>query len=257
MGAKRAVVRKADECVRCARPVAVGATGRWDPDTRDVTCLVCLEAAAHSPEDGPDRADRAVIDLTVVDLLRPRSDLEPVTLLPRDVLFTPARTGGVGDPHVASVLADRLADRAVVLHDRRVPRSRRNIDHVAVAASGVWVIDTQRHAGRVERRDVGGFFRTEERLFVGGRDQTRLIDELAWRLGAVVTAVGDDDVPVHGALSLVDADWTLSTEPFRMDDTWISGPGALADLIGATPGPLEPADVDRVAARLSEQLPAA
>lgn len=36
-----------------------------------------------------------------------------------------------------------------VLHDRRIPGSRANIDHIALAATGVWAIDTRRHVGEL------------------------------------------------------------------------------------------------------------
>jgi hypothetical protein len=35
----------------------------------------------------------------------------------------------------------------LVLHDRSVPGTRSNIDHLAVVPSGVWVIDTKHYAG--------------------------------------------------------------------------------------------------------------
>jgi hypothetical protein len=44
----------------------------------------------------------------------------------------------------------------LVLHDRAIPGTRSNIDHIAVVPSGVWVIDTKQYRGRVQRRDRGG-----------------------------------------------------------------------------------------------------
>ncbi len=37
-----------------------------------------------------------------------------------------------------------------MLHDRRIPGSRANIDHIAIATSGVWVIDAKRYKGKVQ-----------------------------------------------------------------------------------------------------------
>jgi Nuclease-related domain len=51
-----------------------------------------------------------------------------------------------------------------VLHDRRVPGTRANIDHLLISSSGVFVVDAKRYGGRVEQRDRGGFFRTDYRL---------------------------------------------------------------------------------------------
>ena len=49
-----------------------------------------------------------------------------------------------------------LYERALVLDGRVVPGSRARIDHLVVAASGVWVIDVNDITGRVARRDLGG-----------------------------------------------------------------------------------------------------
>jgi hypothetical protein len=44
----------------------------------------------------------------------------------------------------------------VALHDRRMPCSQANIDHIVLVPSGVWVIDSKRVRGRIrveDRRD--------------------------------------------------------------------------------------------------------
>ncbi len=82
-------------------------------------------------------------------------------------------TGAEGEERVGARL-DRLVSESVrVLHDRRIPGSRANIDHLVVAPSGVHVIDSKKYQGRPERRAEGGLFRPRvERLVVGGRDRT-------------------------------------------------------------------------------------
>jgi hypothetical protein len=52
------------------------------------------------------------------------------------------RRGAEGEVATAMLLA-RLPRRYVVLHDRRIPGSRANIDHLVVGPTGVWVIDTK------------------------------------------------------------------------------------------------------------------
>ncbi len=42
-----------------------------------------------------------------------------------------------------------------VLHDRRIPGSKANIDHIVVGPAGVFAIDTKRYTGKIERRDHG------------------------------------------------------------------------------------------------------
>src|SRR5713226_5836805 len=57
--------------------------------------------------------------------------------------------GARGEQLLAESLAKRCPNLAL-LHDRRMPTGRGNIDHIAVAATGVYVIDTKRYRGRIE-----------------------------------------------------------------------------------------------------------
>jgi hypothetical protein len=57
--------------------------------------------------------------------------------------------GSEGERRLAAHLLRTVGDRAVLLHDRKVPRTRGNIDHLAIAASGVWVIDAKHYTGLV------------------------------------------------------------------------------------------------------------
>jgi hypothetical protein len=164
--------------------------------------------------------------------------------------------GSDGERRLAERLARTVGDRAVVLHDRRIPGRRSNIDHLAIAPSGVWVIDTKRYTGRVEHRDVGGWFRIDMRLYVGGRDRTKLVDGLGWQVDAVSAALGDDDVPLHAALCFVETDWSLFAKPFSHDGVWIGYPKALGERL-ATDGPFAPAEVLELAHRLAAALLAA
>jgi hypothetical protein len=48
--------------------------------------------------------------------------------------------GSAGERELAEALQRRIGDRALLLHNRRIPRMSANFDHLAVAASGAWVI---------------------------------------------------------------------------------------------------------------------
>jgi len=117
--------------------------------------------------------------------------------------------GAIGEERLGKGL-DRLASDALrLLHDRRIPRSKANIDHLAVTASGVYVIDAKKYRGRPHLKIEGGLFRPRvERLLVGSRDCTKLVDGVLKQVD-VVRGLLDDDVPVHGVLCFVEADWPL------------------------------------------------
>lgn len=161
--------------------------------------------------------------------------------------------GSDGEQRFARHLQGALADRVVLLHDRTVPRTLGTIEHLAVAESGIWVIDANNSSGSVERRDVGPWLSVDHRLYVGGRNLTRLVDELGWQVGAVESALGDLDLPVHGALCFTDASWQLFRRPFKIRDVWVIWADALTRALAA-PGPLSDGDVIQTALGLAETL---
>ena len=161
--------------------------------------------------------------------------------------------GSDGEQRLAAHLSRVLGDRAILLHDRKVPHSQANIDHLAVASSGVWVIDAKNYTGKVERRDKGGWFRTDERLYVGGRDRTRLVEGLKGQVAVVQGASGRGDVTVHPALCFTDATWGLFSKPFQLSGVWVTWANSLAELVVA-PGPLDDDAVQEIATRISALL---
>ncbi len=51
--------------------------------------------------------------------------------------------GAAGEQATAAVLAGLATRRWVVLHDRAVPGTRANIDHLVIGPTGVWLIDSK------------------------------------------------------------------------------------------------------------------
>ena len=164
--------------------------------------------------------------------------------------------GSEGERRLAADLTKRVGDRAVLLHDRKIPRTRANIDHLAVAASGIWIIDAKNYKGKVEQRDVGGWLKTDCRLYVNGRDHTKLVGGFARQINAVLEAIGDAKVPVNAALCFVGSEWNLLAKPFQQGGVWVIWPKKLSEMI-ASPGPLTPGEVTQVAGHLASGLPSA
>ena len=67
--------------------------------------------------------------------------------------------GAVGEERVAAILAKLDQARVTLLHDRRIPGSRANIDHIAVTAAGIWVIDAKALRRPPASQSVRGLFR--------------------------------------------------------------------------------------------------
>jgi hypothetical protein len=111
-------------------------------------------------------------------------------------------TGAQGEEELAASLAKRCPE-AIVLHDRRLPRSRANIDHLAIAPSGVHVIDAKRYRGKIEVRKP---FFGEPQLVIAGRDRTKLVEALERQIDAVKSALMPiaPDVPIEGCFCFID-----------------------------------------------------
>jgi hypothetical protein len=164
--------------------------------------------------------------------------------------------GSDGERRLAAHLQKAVGDRTVLLHDRKVPGTRGNIDHLAIAASGVWVIDAKNYTGLVEHRDIGGWFKTDDRIFVRGRDRTRTADGLGWQIDAVRAALTGADIPITGVVCFTDAEWRFLAKPFRHGSVWVTWAKKLVEMI-AEPGPLTTADVTHIADRLATAQPPA
>jgi hypothetical protein len=164
--------------------------------------------------------------------------------------------GSEGERRLAAHLLHAVGDRAVLLHDRKVPGTRGNIDHLVIAASGVWVIDAKNYMGLVEERFIGGWLHPKQRIYVDGRDRTKLADGVGWQVDAVRNALDAADVPITAAVCFVAAEWRMLSKRFQHGGVWVTWAKKLAEMIAA-PGPLSPADVTCLAGRLAAALPPA
>ncbi|MBX6749008.1 MAG: NERD domain-containing protein [Micromonosporaceae bacterium] len=138
-----------------------------------------------------------------------------------------------------------------MLHDRRVPGSRANIDHIVVTRRRVWVIDSKSHQGRLRRSVEGWLIGPRiERLIVGGRDRTELVDGVLGQVELVRGVAGN--VPVTGVLCFTDAQWPLRGGPFTIRDVHVVWARRLVKLLAADqPGGIEVAAIrELVAAHL-------
>jgi Nuclease-related domain len=100
--------------------------------------------------------------------------------------------GAAGERATAALLAELPRRGWVVLHDRALPGSRANLDHLVIGPSGVWVVDTKTYRAALSVR--------RGRVWAG--DHAVPTEVAAWEaqqvadlLDVEVTAI----VAVHGA----------------------------------------------------------
>jgi len=230
----------------------------YDPDARKVRCSTCRPVdAPQDPTVSATPTSIASPSILVVNPVGGSSALREAA--PRcDPKF---QKGAVGEYLLGNFLNKNLSAHEILLNDRSVPSSRGNIDHIVIASSGVWILDTKNWTGRVNLRNVAGHFDERRRLYADDEDRTEKIEALDKQVIPVATLIGDSSIDVTPALVLVDEDRTgispariLTSKPQKYLGVWIIWPKALVKKIQA-PGPLSPEAVAALAKRLDCAFP--
>jgi len=267
-------LRYAGQCA-CGVDVPAGTRAGYDSATKMAVCPDCLVAEpAPKPPEG--RAPEPEIieepapapdDSPVVDAGKPGSSLRREYERRRDRRETrirenhkylggvilalsnePASTrafavGADGEERLAARLERDCSPQVLFLHNRKLGRGRRDgdIDHIAISATGVYVIDAKRYPGSIVRvRRSGGLVSpVQEQLMIAGRDRSKLLAGCAKQVDAVNAALagfaGARDVAVAPMLCFIDADLPLLSR-LEIGGVRILGPKAVIKVITAEGG---------------------
>src|ERR1051325_9884838 len=163
-------------CAACGSDLARGAEARWDPRNKLAYCSTCpaapgVRGTAPAVEDGSagGSARRELDRRRQLRESRIRKSHRHLGGLILAVTSEPQTTrawakGAAGEEQLGRLLDQLRGHDCFVLHDRRVPGSKANLDHLVVSPSGVFVVDSKHYTGRVQRRDCGGLLRSDVRL---------------------------------------------------------------------------------------------
>lgn len=121
------------------------------------------------------------------------------------------------------------------------------------------MIDAKRYSGKVERRNRGSLLARDWRLYVNGRDQTRLIEGMSQQVEAVRLALVHslfEKSRVVPVLCFVDAHWDLIASPFVFGDVRVVWPKMLGNLV-CTEGEMSAEQIRELERLLAHKLPPA
>jgi hypothetical protein len=270
-------LRRPDACA-CGSVLAVGEQAAWDRATRAVWCLPCAQPLLAGAAATPSPTEPTPIELGVAggsaqqEFDRRHSKREDrireahprlgglILALSDDPQSTRAwQAGATGERKLGEKLAS-LGDSVIALHDRQVPRSRANIDHIVIGPGGVYVIDAKRYRNaKVAVRRSGGFLSpVRTQLMVSGRDKTKLIEAMDWQVAAVRAALSDSaefgDVPITAALCFIDAEFPLFGT-IEINEVRVRGLVGTSKLVSAA-GALDAEAIQRLALHVAAGLPA-
>lgn len=277
-------LRYAGVCTRCGATLEAGEAADYHRASRTVTCVVCRAQRADSLADGPAAAPRRAVEtppgLDHVDgeagasaaaefqrrhdarrermmAAHPKAGRLLLAVFDDPQSTTAWSAGAVGEQRLGQSLAKAAGPALRVLHDRRIPGTRANIDHLVVCPTGVYVVDSKRYRNaRPAFKVEGGLFAKKRRvLTVGGRDRSSLVAGLHKQLDLVRAALADEvDVPVGGYLCFLDADWPLFADPFSVEGVGVVWPRKLVSMLGK-PGPLDAERIEDLQWQLHEAFP--
>jgi len=94
----------------------------------------------------------------------------------------------------------------IVIHDRLIPGSSANIDHIVVTSSKVFVVDTKNYSGKIDfGKLIAPYFGGKAILRINGRDRNNLIEGVDKQVRIVdqLLAKAGINIPVQGVLAFV------------------------------------------------------
>jgi hypothetical protein len=263
------VLEHSRDCVVCGVVLPAGAWvwgGGW---AKAATCASCYDERADraSPAGrrGVDRGRAAASVGREAQRRKERREAEareahPLTGALRAKLGRESqreaafRSGALGEQAVEKILEERHAQGSLIaLHDRRIPRRGGNIDHIAVAPTGVYVIDAKRYKGKI-RREGEGF--SAPRLTIRGRNRPKLLKGLGHQVAVVrdvLGAGGYGDVVVQGVLCFTTGDLPRF-KTLEIGEYLVLGLRRLGKQLDVD-GPLPVEAIEEIAHLLADALP--
>ena len=116
-----------------------------------------------------------------------------------------------------------LGDSVIVLDDRVNPRSGGRIEHLIVAPSGLWIVDTS-SCGSTNVYSSVHSRRAKADAFTDGRNRGKLVAAMQAEcdsVGAVLQMIGSPGIPVHGAVCFADTDRPRFGGSSEVNGVWI------------------------------------
>lgn len=134
--------------------------------------------------------------------------------------------GDMGEGRIGQMLEAARIHGIEVLHGLRMGSAQVVVDHLVIAANGVWVV----HAvpaldGKLERRDLGDWFTSDQRLYISDLDRSDLLTASQRQTSEVASLLQTSEfeaVVVRGVLCFETVQPGWVTAPFVLDGTTVT-----------------------------------
>jgi Nuclease-related domain len=233
-------LKYAGVCSACHKSLSIGTLAEYDFSTRKVRCTQCADtddpgtpggSALREFERRKSKAKAKSFLQEAIGGLILAANTEPQTTLAW-------AQGARGEQRLAQILAGIPGTK--VLHDRRIPQTKANLDHIVVAPAGVFAIDAKLRKGSIQVRNVGTKFRPELRLFVGSRNRSWMAETMSWqveRVKSALVAAGLPHVsPIVPVICFVDGTWPAGfAPPQQFNGVWLEDGRSITRFLSGKP----------------------
>lgn len=285
---KTLTLRHAGVCSECYKNLEIGTLALWNPSGHFIKCLQHKESTSQVVSESSETQDLTSFAKSNESInfgtaggsakaeanRRIKNREKRITTnFPRIGKFLLAVTddpqstkawevGAVGEIAVGKALDKYAAKYSfTVIHDRRLPNSKANIDHLAITTSGIFVIDAKNYEGVIKIKDESGFFSEPNlKLFVGGRNCMNLVSGMKRQVEVInkILEVNPVNMPVIGVLAFYKADWDqfkFARGQVKIQEVLINSQGL--EPIISMKGPFTTEDIKKVTQQLLSKLSSA
>jgi hypothetical protein len=273
------IFRRDGVCDACGSTLLTGVEGQWNSATKKVRCLehgVITKTQFDAEEIIEPEPNRGTAGKSAKEKYGELHDAEDENIRKRYgrvkrlgevavILHDDSqktrnwKVGSVGEEVVGGRL-DLLAQELdfAVLHDRRRPPTKANIDHLVVTSAGVFVVDAKNYEGRIEVRHPGWFSGDADQLFINGRNRTKIVDGVKKQVAQVESLLLNTEIqmPIFGILTFVVGPLHLFIVQEKISGIFLSTQRGIEKIL-RRPGSHSIADIKATATLLALKFPEA
>ena len=237
-------------CELCQKKLPKGSKGKYFATRKKVQCLT------HENITTVGSAGKSAQDKAIAIEAKYKENVESIKYIGKLIypFLDPSKEaqkwakGAKGERKIGKILDEiALENNFKVLHDRTIPKSKANVDHILVTPKGVFIIDAKNYKGKVEIRNDGGWFSPEkDKLIVDGRNRSKLIEGVKWQISRLEEELAKNNLAPNliGVLGFVEAQWPFFGKPLMVDGVFLNSKGFTHIINNFSPS--KECDVDKV-----------
>ena len=228
---KESSLRFESTCELCGKKLAKGVKALYLSERKKIRCI------SHDDVASSGVAGQSAKDKGLSIEAKRKAEIESIKYIGKFIypFLDPSKEaqkwarGAIGEMKIGKVIEEIANENMFkVLHDRKIPKSKANIDHILVTPKGVFIIDAKNYKGKVEIRNDGGWFSTEkDKLIVDGRNRSKIVDGVHWQIKRMQEELNSSklDCDIVGVLGFVDAYWPFFSKPIKIDGIYLNSKG--------------------------------